>query len=66
MLAIKSVQQHYTPNPEILRMLEEFREMLNDCVRVGVADNVTSLKSLSTTTYGQLAAYDMMSASRTT
>jgi putative transposase len=61
MRAIKSVQQHYTPNPEILRMLEEFREMLNDCVRVGVAENVTSLKSLSTKTYGQLAAYDMMS-----
>jgi putative transposase len=42
-------------------MLDEFRQMLNDCVRVGVAENVTGLKSLSTKTYHQLATYDIMS-----
>src|SRR3972149_212666 len=35
--------------------------MLNDCVRIGLAENVTSLKSLSLRTYKQLACYDMMS-----
>jgi putative transposase len=49
------------PSPEILRMLDEFRQMLNDCVRIGVAENVTSLKSLSTKTYHQLATYNVMS-----
>ena len=61
MRAVKAVQQHYTPGPEILQMLEQFRRMLNDCIRIGLAENVTSLKSLSTKAYGQLAAYDVMS-----
>jgi putative transposase len=61
MRAVKAVQQHYTPGPEILQMLEQFRQMLNDCVRIGLAENVTSLKSLSTKAYNQLATYDAMS-----
>jgi len=61
MRAVKAVQQHYTPDPQILRMLEQFRQMMNDCVRIGLAENVTSLKSLSTKTYNQLASYDAMS-----
>jgi putative transposase len=35
--------------------------MLNNCVRIGLAENVSSLKSLSTKAYNQLAAYDVMS-----
>ena len=61
MRAVKAVQQHYTPGPEILQMLEQFRQMMNDCVRIGLAENVTSLKSLSTKAYNQLATYDFMS-----
>jgi putative transposase len=61
MRAVKAVQQHYTPGPEILRMLEQFRQMLNDCVRIGLAENVTSLRALSKKTYHQLVTYDAMS-----
>jgi putative transposase len=61
MRAVKAVQQHYTPGPEILWMLEQFRQMLNDCVRIGLAENATSLKSLSMKAYNQLASYDVMS-----
>jgi putative transposase len=61
MRAVKAVQQRYTPGPQILRMLEQFRQMMNDCVRIGLAENVTSLKSLSTKAYHQLATYDAMS-----
>ncbi len=61
MRAVKTVQQHYTLNPEILRMLEQFRQMMNDCVRIGLAENVTSLKALSLKAYKQLAGYDAMS-----
>jgi putative transposase len=61
MRAVKTVQQHYTPSPEILQMLEQFRQMLNDCVRIGLAENVSSLKSLSTKAYHELASYDVMS-----
>ncbi len=61
MRAVKAVQQHYTPGPEILQMLEQFRQMLNNCIRIGLAENVTSLKSLSTEAYNQLGCYDVMS-----
>ncbi|MGA3296254.1 MAG: hypothetical protein ABSD41_02280 [Candidatus Bathyarchaeia archaeon] len=61
MRAVKAVQQYYTPGPEIHRMLEQFRQMMNDCVRIGLFENVTSFKSLSTKAYHQLAAYDVLS-----
>ena len=61
MRAVKAVQQLYAPGPEVLQMLEQFRQMMNDCVRIGLAENVSSLKSLSTKAYNQLAAYDVMS-----
>jgi putative transposase len=35
--------------------------MLNDCVQIGLTENLTSLKSLSTKAYNQLATYDVMS-----
>jgi len=61
MRAIKTVQQHYTPGPEILRMLDEFRQIMNACIQVGLTENVTSLKALSLKAYKQLASYDALS-----
>ena len=58
---LKSVWQHYTPTPEIRWLLEQFRQMLNDCIRIGLAENVTSPKSLSLKAYGQLGRYDVAS-----
>jgi putative transposase len=60
-LVFKSVWQHYTPTPNILWLLEQFRQMLNDCIRIGLAENVTSLKSLSLRAYKQLSRYDLAS-----
>ena len=34
--------------------------MMNDCLRIGLAENVSSLKSLSSKAYSELAAYDVM------
>src|SRR5208337_362111 len=61
MRVVKAVQQHYTSSPEILEMLEQFRQMMNDCVRIGLAENVTSLKSLSRKAYNQLVNHNAMS-----
>ncbi len=61
MLAFKAVQQNYTPNNELLRLLEQFRQMVNDSIRIGLTENVTSLKSLSLKAYRQLERYDAMS-----
>ena len=58
---MKSAWQHYAPNEQVLWVLEQFRQMLNESVRIGLAENVTSLKSLSLRAYRQLSEYDVHS-----
>src|SRR3989442_13272379 len=57
--AVKAVRQNYRPTEEILSLLEDFRCMVNDCVRIGLKENLTSMKSLSMKAYHQLSAYDI-------
>jgi putative transposase len=60
-LAIKTVQQFYSPDQNILRLLEQFRQMMNHCIQIGIAENVSGLKALSLKAYKQLAEYDVIS-----
>src|SRR3989454_7968725 len=64
--AVKTVRQNYRPTEEILSLLEDFRCMVNDCVRIGLRENLTSMKSLSMKTYHQLSAYDVPTRYRLT
>jgi putative transposase len=57
-LAFKSVWQNYTPALEVLELLELFRRMVNESIRIGLANNVSSLRKLSLLSYSQLARYD--------
>jgi putative transposase len=57
-LAFKSVWQHYAPTRDVLGLLEVFRRMLNESIRIGLANNVSSLRKLSLLSYSQLAQYD--------
>ena len=57
MQVVKSVSQKYVPSPETLFLLEEFRKMVNDCLRIGIAENVTSKQSLNKKAYSYLARY---------
>ncbi len=59
MQAVKAVKQSHLPSPELLDLLEEFRKMVNDCIRIGLAGNVTSMKALSKKAYHELAGYDV-------
>jgi putative transposase len=58
MRAVKAVKQNYTPSLELLDLLDKFRRMVNDCTRIGLAENVTSMKALSEKSYHKLAKYD--------
>jgi hypothetical protein len=66
MQAFKAVKQSYTRSPELLNLLDEFSRMVNDCIRVGVAANVTSMKALSKKAYHELAEYDVATYYRLT
>jgi len=60
-LAVKSVRQNYPPTLEILGLLEIFRRMVNESIRIGLAYNASSLRKLSLLSYNQLASYDIPS-----
>lgn len=66
MQVLKAVCQYYEPSNEILSLLEEIRKMVNDCIRIGLAENVTSLKALSKKAYHQLARYNVPTRYRLT
>jgi len=61
MIAIKSVKQQFQPTPEILKMMETFRQMVNDCIRIGLENNVSAMKKLCNLAYKQLARYNIIS-----
>jgi putative transposase len=58
---VKAVWQRYTPTLELPWLLEQFRQMLNDCIRIGLETNATSLKTLSLKAYKQLKGYKVPS-----
>jgi putative transposase len=65
-LAIKTVKQNYIATSEVLALLEEFRKMINDCIRIGLSENTTSRNSLSSKAYHQLERYDVSTRYRLT
>jgi putative transposase len=58
LLVVKSVRQGYSPTPEIQRLLEIFRRMVNECVEIGLFSGVTSLKRLAMLSWPQRRKYD--------
>src|SRR6266566_3463646 len=57
LLAVKSVWQYCVPSCDVLRLLELFRRMVNESIRIGLANNVSSLRKLSLLSYNHLARY---------
>jgi putative transposase len=58
--AIKSVKLSFIPTPQIDNMMEKFRQMVNDCIRVDLQYDISSMKLLCKLTYKQLACYDII------
>ncbi len=55
------MKQRFNPDEQILQLMESFRRMTNDCIRIGLAERRTSLKSLSLACYQKLKNYDIPS-----
>src|SRR6266566_2979242 len=56
-LAVKSVWQYYVPVADVLGLLDLFRRMVNDSLRIGLLNDALSLRKLSLLSYNQLARY---------
>jgi putative transposase len=57
MRVVKVVNQNYSPSDETLELLEDFRLMVNDCIRIGLNESVTSMRKLCLASYHALAGY---------
>ena len=53
--ARKSVKQRYSPTPDVMDLMEDFRAMANDSIRKGLETGASSLKRLSVVNYGDLS-----------
>ena len=60
LLALKSVIQKYN-SESLLPLMEIFRRMVNDCIQIGLENDVSSLKRLSKLCYPLLEKYDIIS-----
>jgi putative transposase len=60
-LARKSLKQTYLPTTKDLALMREFKHMTNDCIRIGLASDATTLKRLSLVSYKELKRYDVPS-----
>jgi len=59
---LSSVSQPFVPEPKLSSAMETFRQMLNDCIRIGLAENKTSFMSLRYACYPKLKNYHIASA----
>lgn len=58
---IKSVKQPLRPSPALSQLMETFRHMVNDCIKIGLENNVSTMKKLCSLAYKQLANYNIIS-----
>ncbi|MEM3160779.1 MAG: transposase [Nitrososphaera sp.] len=59
--AVKCINQACSLSEGMLAMMETFRQMVNDCLRIGLENNASTLKRLSKLCYPALAKYDIIS-----
>ncbi|MGB9003634.1 MAG: hypothetical protein WCC52_07505, partial [Nitrosotalea sp.] len=61
MYAIKSIKQTCHSNTELGAMMDTFNEMVNHCIRIGLENNVSTLKKFSSMFYHELQSYQIQS-----
>jgi putative transposase len=54
-LARKSVKQRFQPTPVLLELMEDFRRMTNDFIRLGLENSAQTMKQLSFLAYRDLS-----------
>jgi predicted transposase len=59
--AIESVKQTFQSTPELSQLMETFRRMVNDSIKNGLENNISTMKKLSNLAYKQLTGYNIMS-----
>jgi hypothetical protein len=58
------VVQNYIPSSEILELLEEYRLTTSESIRIGINENLTSMKSLSSKVCRRLSQHSVAACYR--
>ena len=61
LLVYKAVKQRFVQNQELCVIMETFRQMVNECIRIGLDNNISTLKKFSSNHYHDLEKYDIQS-----
>jgi putative transposase len=57
--AVKSIKQSCSIEP-LLPLMKTFRQMVNDCIKIGLENNASTLRKLSNLSYGRLSKYNII------
>ena len=60
-MAIKSIKQNYTFSEDITSLMNIFKEMVNFCIKIGLQENISTLKRFSSLHYKDLSQFDIPS-----
>lgn len=61
MFAYKAIRQQFAPTAELCDIMETFRQMVNECIRLGLDNNISTLGKFSSLHYKDLGKYQIHS-----
>ena len=60
-MAVKSIKQDYVFPDYISSLMETFKEMVNFCIKIGLQENISTLKKFSSLHYKDLSQFEIQS-----
>lgn len=60
-MAVKSIKQDYVFSNDITLLMETFKEMVNFCIKIGLQENISTLKKFSSLHYKDLSQFEIQS-----
>ncbi|MGI0018029.1 MAG: RNA-guided endonuclease InsQ/TnpB family protein [Nitrosotalea sp.] len=58
-MAVKSIKQNCVFSDDITSLMETFKEMVNFCIKIGLQENISTLKKFSSLHYKNLSQFDI-------
>jgi hypothetical protein len=60
--ARKSIKQTFAPSEKVLSLMRDYRQMANHAIRIGLANKISSIKTVCALSYKQLKRYKVPSS----
>ena len=60
-MAVKSIKQDHVFSNDITLLMETFKEMVNFCIKIGLQENISTLKKFSSLHYKDLSQFEIQS-----